>query len=63
MRIVIDADLCAGHGRCYREAPELFEPDWQGHSTCKFDDVPEDLRALAERAIAACPEGAISEAD
>ena len=32
MRIKIDNDRCTGHGRCYALAPEVFEPDDEGHS-------------------------------
>jgi len=32
VRIVLDSDLCTGHGRCYSLAPELFDADDEGHS-------------------------------
>ena len=31
MRVVVDGDLCTGHGRCYALAPDLFGPDDYGH--------------------------------
>ena len=26
-KLVINADICEGHGRCYNLAPEVFAPD------------------------------------
>jgi ferredoxin len=62
MRVTVDPDLCSGHGRCYRESPDLFEADWQGHGSCRFEEVPVELEDAARRAIDACPESAIAEA-
>lgn len=60
MRVRIDADACVGHGRCYALEPELFDSDDVGHAVALLDEVPEHLRAGAERAAANCPERAIS---
>ena len=27
MRVVVDAAVCTGHGRCYVLAPDVFSPD------------------------------------
>ena len=40
MKLRIDADACTGHGRCYVLAPEVFEPDDEGHSVGLVDDIP-----------------------
>lgn len=61
MRIVIDASACNGHGRCYSLVPELFEDDEFGNGQVRGDGTVSDAQlALAQRAIAACPERAIS---
>lgn len=60
MRVVIDAGACTGHGRCYGLAPELFQPDVNGHGELVRHDVPTELEAAARKAIANCPERAIT---
>jgi ferredoxin len=61
MRIITDADKCTGHGRCYVLEPALFEDDEYGHGMVRGDGtITEAQKASALRAIAACPENAIS---
>ncbi|HET7652449.1 MAG TPA: ferredoxin [Acidimicrobiales bacterium] len=61
MRVVIDSDRCTGHGRCYALAPELFTDDDSGYGEVIGDGtVSPDQRAAAERAVAGCPERAIT---
>ena len=60
MKVRIDPDLCAGHGRCYSLAPEVFDCDDFGHGTLVSEEIAEELRAKAELGVANCPEGAIS---
>jgi ferredoxin len=62
MKMCVDADLCMGHGRCYRIAPDLLTYDDEGYVSIRGQtiDVPEDQRELAEEAEGTCPEGAIS---
>jgi ferredoxin len=59
MRISIDNEACTGHGRCYALAPELFEPDDDGRGVVIREEVPEELLATAQRAVASCPESAV----
>jgi ferredoxin len=60
-KIVLDPDLCAGHGRCYLLVPELFGEDEVGHSEVLGDGVVEGERLERARLAAAnCPERAIS---
>lgn len=57
----IDVDRCSGHGRCYSLAPELFEPDELGNGRVLGDGaVGEELIDKARRAVANCPERAIT---
>ena len=63
MKLHIDADACTGHGRCYVLAPEVFEPDDEGHSVGLVDEIPDDLLDKARLAAANCPESAITISD
>jgi ferredoxin len=62
VRIVIDAERCTGHGRCYSLVPEVFDSDEQGHSVLLAPDVevPADQQRQAQVAVDNCPEDAIS---
>ena len=60
MRVVVDRDLCQGHGVCESEAPEVFALDKQGVLTLLQESPPEDARDLVSRAVAYCPTGALS---
>jgi len=64
VRIRIDPDRCTGHGRCYALAPDLFEPDDVGSGVVRVTgELPADLEAAAQLAIANCPEHAIETVD
>ena len=59
-RIVVDADLCQGHGVCENEAPDLFEVD-DDHKVAVLDATPgDDQRKAAELAVRYCPTHALS---
>src|SRR6266851_1411036 len=59
MQISIDPGSCAGHGRCYALVPDLFDADDEGHGVVTHPDVPPELAASAQGAVANCPEGAV----
>src|ERR1700728_4031671 len=40
VKIILSADRCTGHGRCYSLAPELFDSDDEGHSVLIASEVP-----------------------
>lgn len=63
MRIVFDAEVCAGHGQCVGAAPELFK--FAGDGTLVVIDAspPEELRQAAEDAADVCPTQALSIVD
>jgi ferredoxin len=57
----VDQEKCQGHNRCFSLAPELFDIDDFGTSTERGDGVvPPGLEEKARRAVANCPEYAIS---
>ena len=61
MRVVLDAEKCQGHNRCYALAPELFDVDDYGQAIVIADGtVTPDLEDKAHLAVANCPEYAIS---
>lgn len=61
MRIVIDPQLCTGHGRCYVLSPGLFFDDERGYGQVIGDGTFDAARqAEATRAVEGCPEQAIS---
>ncbi len=59
MKVRVDLGVCAGHGRCYELAPDVFEEDVRGYCQLLREDVPPELEAQARRGEANCPEGAI----
>jgi ferredoxin len=60
MRVVIEQSLCAGNGRCYTLAPDLFSDDERGYGVVvATDDLTDAQLELASRAVAACPEHAV----
>jgi ferredoxin len=59
VKIVLDAEACTGHGRCYTLEPELFDADDRGHCVVRVVDVPERSWASARSAAANCPEHAL----
>ncbi len=59
MRVVIDSELCNGHGRCVELLPSVFAFDDDDFGTVRGDaELPE--RSELERVAALCPELAIS---
>ena len=60
IRITIDDELCTGNGRCYALFPELFSDDERGYGVVLSDELDNEHLDSAERAVAACPEQAIS---
>lgn len=62
MRVVLDSELCQGHGRCYALAPDLFDSDDDGYGFVIPADgvVPEGLEDAARLAADNCPEFAIT---
>ena len=60
MHIVLNSDLCTGHGRCYTLAPELFDTDDEGHGVLLAAEVPDGLESQAWLAVQNCPERCIA---
>lgn len=60
VKVVVDHDLCEGHGRCAASAPEIFELQDDDQSYVLIAHLSDDLRPKAERAVQLCPRQAIS---
>lgn len=61
MRIVLDADACVGHGRCYALAPDVYDADDRGHCVLRITgDVPPGLEDAARAGAGNCPEDALT---
>jgi ferredoxin len=58
----VDENRCTGHGRCYTVSPDLLSDDEEGYVTLRGSsmEIGDSQLASAERAVAACPERALS---
>ena len=60
-RVVVDRDLCQGHGVCESEAPEVFVVERKATTVTVLDPTPpESQRAAVEAAVRYCPTHALS---
>jgi ferredoxin len=59
MRIVVDRDLCQGHGVCESEAPEVFSVSKDGDLTVLDENPTEEKRKIVELAVSFCPTHAL----
>jgi ferredoxin len=59
MKIVVDRDLCQGHGVCESEAPEVFSVSKHGELTILEENPPEEKRKSVELAVSFCPTHAL----
>lgn len=59
MKVVVDRDLCQGHGVCESEAPEVFSVSKQGVLTIVQESPPTSLRVQIEQAVRFCPTAAL----
>lgn len=60
MKIVLDRDLCDGHGMCEAMAHEYFELDDDEQLTVLNENPPEVDRDKVHAAVQACPALALS---
>jgi ferredoxin len=60
VRVTIDEDGCRGHGICTTICPEVFLLNDDGYSEVISPDVPAELEDAVRRAVASCPERAIT---
>lgn len=64
LRVVVDLDLCGGHGVCENAAPEIFrvvdQMDGYAHVEVILERPPEELREQAKAAERQCPNRVIT---
>lgn len=60
MRVIVDFDLCQGHGMCEGEAPEVFKLGDDGMLTVLQEEPPQELRDKLLAAEKYCPTMAIT---
>jgi len=62
MKVIIDPDVCTGHGRCWTYAPDIYTLDDNGYNAVTgvpIDVAPADEEA-ARLGARTCPERAIT---
>lgn len=59
-RIVVDRDLCQGHGVCESEAPAVFSVSKDAVLTVVQESPPDAERSAVELAVTFCPTHALS---
>jgi ferredoxin len=60
VKLVVHAERCTGHGRCYTLAPHVFDADDEGRCVLLAADVKPEHEREARSAAVNCPEDAIS---
>lgn len=60
MRIVVDTNKCAAHGRCFAVAGAVYDVDDDGFNAMDQTDVPPGLELVARDGAQSCPEQAIT---
>ena len=60
MKILVDAEACAGHARCHALSPEIYDIDDDGYCAITELEVPVELEENATQGARACPERAIT---
>jgi ferredoxin len=59
MRVVVDWELCEGHGQCEFAAPEVFTIDDDGELELLTETPPVTERTAVEQAVRRCPTRAL----
>ncbi|HEY9558818.1 MAG TPA: ferredoxin [Acidimicrobiales bacterium] len=59
-RIVVDRDLCQGHGVCESEAPAVFSVSKDAVLTILEESPPDSERSAVEAAVRYCPTHALT---
>jgi ferredoxin len=60
MKVIADVARCSGHARCAAVAPDLFILTDDGFIGAAEIPVPPGQADLAQRAVRACPERALT---
>lgn len=61
MKVMLDHGKCVGHGLCFLNSPEVFEPDDEGYGhVIGNGEVTSGHEQAARAGEMSCPERAIS---
>jgi ferredoxin len=60
VKVIVDRDLCQGHGVCESEALSVFKVSKKGVLEILDESPPEELRAQVEAAVKFCPTQALT---
>jgi ferredoxin len=63
MKIIVDHDLCSGHGRCAALSPSVYRLDATGYNRMGEFEVAVGSEAAAQTGADNCPERAITVID
>jgi ferredoxin len=59
VKVIVDRDLCQGHGVCESEAPAVFTVSKQNVVEVLDESPAEELRSQVEAAVKFCPTHAL----
>ena len=59
MKVIVDRDLCQGHGVCESEAPAVFTVSKKNVVEVLDESPSEELRSQVEAAVRFCPTHAL----
>jgi ferredoxin len=59
VKVVVDRDLCQGHGVCESEAPAVFAVSRKNMVEVLDESPSEELRSQVEAAVQFCPTHAL----
>jgi sterol 14-demethylase len=59
VKVIVDRDLCQGHGVCESEAPAVFAVSKKGVVEILDESPPDERRAQVEAAVKFCPTHAL----
>ena len=59
MKVIVDRDLCQGHGVCESEAPAVFSVSKKNVVEVLDESPSEELRPQVEAAVKFCPTHAL----
>jgi ferredoxin len=60
VKVSLDSELCAGHGRCYTLAPDVYESDDEGRGRVIVAELEAAHAEAARLGARSCPERAIT---
>jgi ferredoxin len=62
VKVIVDPEVCTGHGRCWTNAPDVYILDSNGYNavTGAPIDVAPDQEEAARLGARTCPERAIT---